>query len=409
MKFSLIIVTILFLGNSIRSQWEHVSGGLNTQVLSVVTSENILYAAGSGVYKSTNLGLNWTRSSLNNNNIRGLAANSNFVFAGTYSNNGIYRSTNYGLNWTQTSLSYYSTVDIIAFDNYVFVGTNDHGIYKSGDNGLTWAQTTFTSPSVYAFAYNGNKIFAGTNGLGVYFSTDFGAVWTQSTLNTDFIYSLDHKGNNIYAGIWPYGGVRISTNNGSAWTQTGLNYQSVHTIVVNNNNVFAGTGYPYSNGVYVSNNNGANWIQRNEGLGSLYIHSLCILGNYIFAGTDDGGVYRRPLSDLNSITSVSTEIPKTFSLSQNYPNPFNPQTKIKFDVPANVKRETSNVKLIIYDLLGREVTTLVNEELKPGTYEADWDGSNYSSGVYFYKLIVDDPSTGSGREFVETKKMVLMK
>lgn len=89
------------------------------------------------------------------------------------------------------------------------------------------------------------------------------------------------------------------------------------------------------------------------------------------------------------------------SLSQNYPNPFNPQTKIKFDVPANVKGQTSNVKLVIYDLLGREVTTLVNEELKPGTYEADWDGSNFSSGVYFYKIISGD--------FVETKKMVLMK
>ena len=64
-----------------------------------------------------------------------------------------------------------------------------------------------------------------------------------------------------------------------------------------------------------------------------------------------------------------------------------------------MRGQTSNVKLIVYDLLGREVATLVNEELKPGTYEADWDGSNYSSGVYFYKIIVDDPSTGSGRFF----------
>jgi hypothetical protein len=65
------------------------------------------------------------------------------------------------------------------------------------------------------------------------------------------------------------------------------------------------------------------------------------------------------------------------------------------------------VKLVIYDLLGREVATLVNEELKPGSYEADWDASNFSSGVYFYKIIAGAPSTGSG--FTETKKMVLMK
>jgi hypothetical protein len=91
------------------------------------------------------------------------------------------------------------------------------------------------------------------------------------------------------------------------------------------------------------------------------------------------------------ITAVSNELPDNFFLSQNYPNPFNPQTKIKFDVP-----KASFTSLIIYDLLGREVTTLVNEVLKPGTYEADWDGSNYSSGVYFYKIITES--------FVETKK-----
>ncbi len=106
-------------------------------------------------------------------------------------------------------------------------------------------------------------------------------------------------------------------------------------------------------------------------------------------------------SGLTGISSVNSDIPNSFSLSQNYPNPFNPQTKIKFAIPSNLKGQTSNVKLIIYDLLGREVATLVNEELKPGTYEADWDGSNFSSGVYFYKIISGD--------FTETKKMVLMK
>jgi hypothetical protein len=115
----------------------------------------------------------------------------------------------------------------------------------------------------------------------------------------------------------------------------------------------------------------------------------------------NGNVYGDTTMPITILEPVSTEIPAVFSLSQNYPNPFNPQTKIKFDVPANVRGQTSNVKLIIYDLLGREVATLVNEELKPGTYEADWDGSNFSSGVYFYKII--------SNEFTETRKMVLMK
>lgn len=101
-------------------------------------------------------------------------------------------------------------------------------------------------------------------------------------------------------------------------------------------------------------------------------------------------------SQVTGTSVISGLIPVKFSLSQNYPNPFNPTTKIKFDVP-----KPSFTKLIIYDMLGREVTTLVNEELKPGTYETDWDASYYSSGVYFYKIISGD--------FVETKKMVLMR
>jgi hypothetical protein len=85
--------------------------------------------------------------------------------------------------------------------------------------------------------------------------------------------------------------------------------------------------------------------------------------------------------------------PLTFNLNQNYPNPFNPTTKIKFEIP-----KLSYVRLTIYDMLGREITTLVNENLKPGRYELSWDAIQYASGVYFYKI-----EAGS---YVKTKKML---
>lgn len=106
-------------------------------------------------------------------------------------------------------------------------------------------------------------------------------------------------------------------------------------------------------------------------------------------------------SPLTGVIQSNTEIPETFVLEQNYPNPFNPQTKIKFGIPDNIKGSRSNVKLVVYDMLGRVVSTLVDKELKPGNYEINWDASVYSSGVYFYKLVAGD--------FVETNKMVLMK
>jgi hypothetical protein len=99
---------------------------------------------------------------------------------------------------------------------------------------------------------------------------------------------------------------------------------------------------------------------------------------------------------VNGITPVSNEIPSNFSLSQNYPNPFNPVTNIEFSLP-----KAGYVSLTVYDVMGREVENLVNKDLKPGIYKADWNAANYTSGVYFYKLVTGD--------FNETKRMILVK
>jgi len=117
----------------------------------------------------------------------------------------------------------------------------------------------------------------------------------------------------------------------------------------------------------------------------------------------NGVVYGDTAMPIVGIINPISEIPAEFSLHQNYPNPFNPSTKIKFDTPPqpSPKGREQWVRLVIYDILGREITTLVNERLKPGTYEVEWDGSNSTSGVYFYKLVTSD--------YIETKKMVLVK
>ena len=111
-----------------------------------------------------------------------------------------------------------------------------------------------------------------------------------------------------------------------------------------------------------------------------------------------------------SIGNIGSETPTEYSLKQNYPNPFNPVTKIKFSVPQ-VRHLFGGssphvlggdlVQLKVYDVMGREVQTLVNESLKPGKYEVTFDGSSLNSGVYFYKLISDG--------FSETKKMIMLK
>lgn len=109
------------------------------------------------------------------------------------------------------------------------------------------------------------------------------------------------------------------------------------------------------------------------------------------------GVCGQPIG----IVPVSGEVPRGFSLFQNYPNPFNPVTKIKFDIPPGENRGSFITKLIIYNILGREISILVNEHLQPGKYEVTFDAGNLPSGIYFYRL------TGGG--YTETKKMLLVK
>lgn len=101
-------------------------------------------------------------------------------------------------------------------------------------------------------------------------------------------------------------------------------------------------------------------------------------------------------SQLVGIQPVNNEIPQSYSLSQNYPNPFNPVTKIKFQI-AN----QSYTRLVVYDMLGRVVETLVNENLNAGNYEVDYNALKHSSGIYFYRI--------EAEEFTETKKMILIK
>ncbi len=135
-----------------------------------------------------------------------------------------------------------------------------------------------------------------------------------------------------------------------------------------------------------------------------YFHSVDVVGNGgpdVCSGWYIDSVafsFTTAVSELNGIE------PSTFYLSQNYPNPFNPSTKINFSIPT-----TSFAMLKVFDILGKEVATLVNEELKPGSYETTFDGKDLSSGVYFYRLRARQTDGGQAGSFVQTKKLVLLR
>jgi hypothetical protein len=249
-------------------------------------------------------------------------------------------------------------------------------------------------------------------------------------------------------------------------------------------------------GIYLSTNNGTNWVAVNTGITNHKVVSLSVSDTYLLAGTSQGCVYRRLLSEMiipvelisfnaslidikvilnwstatetnnqgfeilrfaqidkewemvgfvpghgtttetqhylftdndvkpgkyqyklkqidydgtfeySQIVEVKIPFSNKFSLSQNYPNPFNPVTKMKYTIPQTVNplqvgARGGLVTLKVYDIIGNEVVTLVNEEKPAGEYEVEFNGITLPSGIYFYQLKVGT--------FVETKKMILLK
>lgn len=120
------------------------------------------------------------------------------------------------------------------------------------------------------------------------------------------------------------------------------------------------------------------------------------LRNVYVSGSGNGDYLTIKYNQPTGIQPVSNKIPDTYRLEQNFPNPFNPETNIRLALPTR-----SFVKLVVYDILGREVSILVNDQLNSGTYELNWNASNYPSGIYFYRLIAG--------EYSETKRMILLK
>jgi hypothetical protein len=198
-----------------------------------------------------------------------------------------------------------------------------------------------------------------------------------------------------------------TTNAGNVWfsQNSGTNQNLLSVCFVD-----ARTGYicgKYGT-LLKTSNSGSEWeiqLSRTDNdLNSLYF--IDSMNGYI-AGNLGNILKTTTGGEPIGVKDPSYPVPKEYLLSQNFPNPFNPITKIKFSLPSPSKGGVVYVRLVIYDVLGKVVASLIpplgggQEGLSPGTYEVTWDASNYPSGVYFYRLIAQNYS--------ETRKMVLIK
>jgi hypothetical protein len=247
------------------------------------------------------------------------------------------------------------------------------------------------------------------SGTGIQWDTSFVSYWGESHSFADSRYgNADDNSNNFFTlkdtinltgainprlefmARWAtetgfdYTRVQVSTNFGATW----INLTGRYTATV--------SGQPSYHGVQ-------SWVWERINLNPYIGQRINIRFNHFTdSGIPGDGFYFDNFRIVNytdgptGVAGNENEIPKQFALYQNYPNPFNPVTKIKFDIA-----KSTFVKITLFDVLGREVSLIVNENLTAGSYEPDFDASHLTSGIYFYKI-----QAGS---FTDTKKMILVK
>ena len=443
----LTAVLMLFISHNSYSQWTiagAVSGAGASPSISVVDQNNAWIAGGTNtpsIFRTTNGGTNWltvptTGVPLDVFCVWAVDANTAYVGNGgnaggtTGGNASFYKTTDAGTTWTTVA----STGGTAGFFNGIVFSRSQpsfgiaqsdppagagtpYYVSKTTDGGTTWTVTN--PPGVPGSASGQNSIFVVNNlvyGFGsnsaasVILTTDGGTSWNTRTtgLAGTFVPGIAFKDDGL-TGIAltssSLPNIARTTNGGATWTivntGTGLtntNQGSCKWISGSNTCYIAGsTGA--SGVIRKSTDGGLTWTtMTTSGLTSVSHMDFARTGTtvYGYAVLANGAVLK--ITDVvTDVTPINSIVPSEFELSQNYPNPFNPTTTINFSIPTS-----SKVSLKVYDALGKEVATLVNEFKNAGNYSTNFTAaSNLTSGIYFYTI-----SAGS---FTSTKKLMLVK
>ena len=242
------------------------------------------------------------------------------------------------------------------------------------DDGASWSYDTtgLSSQLIGPLTVSGSNIFAGTSNFGIFLSTDSGRSWAaqNSSLPSIPFMVLAVSGANLFAGTYDRG-VLLSTDNGKSWStiNAGLSvYNPVDAFAVIGDHIFAGanSGGVNSGGVFLTSNNGTSWQNVSAGLTDSNVLALKVVGDNLYAGTMNSGVWRRPLSDFGISSVTQTPTMHEFDI-RSYPNPFSQSTEINFTSQAAGYAEVS-----IVNLLGAEVAHLFSGELAAGEHSFEW-------------------------------------
>jgi photosystem II stability/assembly factor-like uncharacterized protein len=431
-KTFITLAALIIFSFSAYSQWQILNSGSSQNLNSVYyvnQQTGYICGAGSALRKTTDGGVNWIPQdpvgAIELRSVYFFDANTGLICG----NNGtIAKTTDGGENWNMiTSGTSEHLLTLSFYNNLIGVCCGNLGttLYTtSGGDSWQVGQPTGYLVTFYT-SYMLNASTGWCAGVNTIFSplvgktVDGGASWTYSSFmvnnNEATVYGIrffDNMNGIAVSNLWNgQGGVSRTTNGGTNWTSQIFTYGLFGMDFPTQN-----TGYSagYSGTIMKSTDGGNSWVNQSSGTSSTLRAVYFVDSLYGFAVGQAGTLLKTTNGGITGISGWTSEVPNEYRLYQNFPNPFNPGTKIKFSLPLPrfasgrpSKGEVVYVRLVIYDVLGKEVASLIpplrggQEGLSPGTYEVYWDGSKYTSGVYFYKLITN--------EYTETRKMVLLK
>lgn len=411
-KYCFFIFIILFTVNIANAQWYSQSYNTMSKLSDVYfINENTGWICGDDmVLKTTNSGTNWQKTNLTgiNNSIRFINSLTGFVA----SNNGkLYKTINGGIDWELINLDVTTNLNKIKFLNNSFgvaVG-NKTKAFKTTDGGLNWSNISIGTDLLDILdieILSENKFIASGLQSTIWYTDNAGESWHSHSMGMpNPLFAIDFINENTGMVSGCCGMLMRTTNGGMNWSQEvyltpGYSVHSLKYLSPNKIFIAADAGY-----IFRTSNNGMNWDSLaapngNDLYGMSFVNEntgwLVGIWGTIYKTTNGGGQ-----GFTIGVNQISSEIPGKFLLSQNYPNPFNPVTKIVFNVPSNLNGQLSDTRLDIFDVSGKLIETLVNQNLSAGIYEVNWNADNFPSGVYFYTL--------KSNHYSETKRMVLMK
>ena len=371
-------------------------------------SDTILITADSGqVFKTYNQGMNWISiySGVPLRLTKMQFIDDNIGYALIRDTGLAMKTTNGGLNWKRQFINndmYSLDLCFLNKDTGFFSGSIQgwtSKFYKTTNGGENWNDCSFGNNYITSIEFlNNHTGFLGMSGRRIYKTTNGGYNWIEK-------YNIGGGGSNINDIGYFNDNILIACSEGGyvlRSTDVGENWLVITQLVLSGLNRICITdslkAYITAGGqIFHTSNMGLNWVsQKFPYTTSGVAVDVDFFGNTGMIVGPGGSILKTTTGGNVFVQNTSEVIPEMFTLHQNYPNPFNPITNIRFNLPKN-----GFVTLKVFDILGREVTTLVNEKLSAGSYETNWDGSSYPSGVYFYRLVTNG--------FKQIKKMILVK